>query len=244
MREQGIEHQTVFCDTGWEHPLTYAYIENINKTLLGGKLVVLKSEKYDGMIGLIEKKGRVASAKARFCTEELKVKPLINYLKTLDDEVTCYQGIRAEESVSRSKLPIRQFSDDFDCWIERPLLHYKLTDVLEIIRRHGQDLNPLYRLGAGRVGCFPCVMINHGELRRLSYSCPEIWERIEQAELSAGGRTFFPPNYIPPRFHDRKYENGKTGASLKAVKEYIMDETQPLLFTDTPKCMSIYNLCE
>ncbi len=244
MQEQGIEHRTVFCDTGWEHPLTYSYIDEINRTLLGGKLIVLKSAKDDGMIRLVERKGRVPSAKARFCTEELKVKPMIAWVKAQDDEVTLYQGVRTEESPSRAKLPQRQFSDDYDCWIERPLLYYKLTDILEIVRRNGQDLNPLYRLGAGRVGCFPCVMINHGELRRLSYSCPDIWDRIAQLEAAAKGRTFFPPNYIPQRFHDLTDKTGATFASAKAVKNYIMDENQPLLFTETPTCMSIYNLCE
>lgn len=28
--------ETVFCDTNWEHPITYKYIEYINKALLGG----------------------------------------------------------------------------------------------------------------------------------------------------------------------------------------------------------------
>ena len=38
---------TVFCDTGWEHPLTYEYINRIaDKPHLD--LVTLKSKKYDG----------------------------------------------------------------------------------------------------------------------------------------------------------------------------------------------------
>lgn len=244
LKESNIQHKTVFCDTGWEHPLTYAYIDEINQALLGGSLITLKGLKDDGMIALVERKGRVPSPKARFCTEQLKVLPMIDWIKKQEDEVTLYQGIRAEESESRARLPQRQFSDDYDCWIERPLLHYTLTDVFEIIRQHGQDLNPLYRLGAGRVGCFPCVMINHGELRRLSYSCPEIWDRIERLELAAKGRTFFPPNYIPKRFHDLTDKNGVTYSSAKAVKSYILDEKQILLFTETPACMSVYNLCE
>ena len=31
--------------------------------------------------------------------------------------------------------------------------------------------NPLYLLGAGRVGCFPCVLVNHRELKALSLAC-------------------------------------------------------------------------
>lgn len=39
---------TVFCDTGWEHPLTYEYINRIADKL-HLDLVTLKSKKYDGM---------------------------------------------------------------------------------------------------------------------------------------------------------------------------------------------------
>lgn len=38
---------TVFCDTGWEHPLTYEYIHRIADKL-HLDLVTLKSKKYDG----------------------------------------------------------------------------------------------------------------------------------------------------------------------------------------------------
>lgn len=42
---------TVFCDTGWEHPLTYEYIHRIADKL-HLDLVTLKSKKYDGMVDL------------------------------------------------------------------------------------------------------------------------------------------------------------------------------------------------
>lgn len=48
--------EAVFCDTGWEHPETYAHIIKTT-TDLGVKLVTVKSKKFDGMIGLATKKG-------------------------------------------------------------------------------------------------------------------------------------------------------------------------------------------
>lgn len=39
---------TIFCDTGWEHPLTYKYIEEIREQL-GLNLITVKSKKFDGM---------------------------------------------------------------------------------------------------------------------------------------------------------------------------------------------------
>ncbi len=75
--------QTIFCDTGWEDQITYDYIKYINKTLLNGKLIVLKSEKYDGFEDLAIKKKRVPSTMARFCTQELKLFPTQKYIKSL-----------------------------------------------------------------------------------------------------------------------------------------------------------------
>ena len=50
---------TVFCDTGWEHPLTYDYIHRIADRL-HLDLVTLKSPKYDGMVDLARRKKTMA----------------------------------------------------------------------------------------------------------------------------------------------------------------------------------------
>jgi len=64
--------RVVFCDTGWEHEITYQYIEMINQRFLRGRLIVLRSGKYDGMMDLVTQRKRIPSVRARFCTEELK----------------------------------------------------------------------------------------------------------------------------------------------------------------------------
>jgi 3'-phosphoadenosine 5'-phosphosulfate sulfotransferase (PAPS reductase)/FAD synthetase len=244
-KDQGMDFIAVFCDTGWEHPITYAYIEKINKTMLGGKLITIKSEKYDGMADLVEKKGRVPSAKARFCTDNLKVKPMIDWVKSQDDEITLYQGIRAEESPARSRLPMRQWSDAYDCWIERPLFRWTAEQCFNLSKKHGIEPNPLYLMGARRVGCFPCIMITQGELKRLSDTTPEIWDRIAELEKCAKGGSFFPPNFIPRRFetgYDPK--SGKSFPKVEDVKNYVLNEDQGKLFDEPTTCLSIYNLCE
>jgi 3'-phosphoadenosine 5'-phosphosulfate sulfotransferase (PAPS reductase)/FAD synthetase len=245
-KESLTEFTAVFCDTGWEHPITYAYVEEINQTALGGKLITLKSAKYaGGMRELVQIKGRVPSAKARFCTEELKVFPMLAWLKDIEDEVTLYQGIRAEESAARARMVKREWSDTYDAWVERPLLEWTAEMCFGKMKEHRIKPNPLYLLGAGRVGCFPCVLINQRELRALLHSCPEIKDRVVELE-GISGTTFFPPNYIPPRFQtgfDAK--SGKSIVWAKDVFRYIesVDEDQlPLL--PQRSCMSVYNLCE
>jgi len=94
----------VFCDTKWESPITYDYIKEISLKLKM-PVISLVSKKFDGFIDLAIKKQRFPSTKARFCTEELKTKPMIDYiLDVAKDDIMVIQGIRGAESFSRSKM--------------------------------------------------------------------------------------------------------------------------------------------
>ncbi len=93
----------VFCDTGWEHADTYKHVHLIPE-LLGIKLDILKSKKYEGFVDMAVKKGRFPSTKARFCTEELKIKPMIDYVLDQKESLIIIQGIRADESHARSQM--------------------------------------------------------------------------------------------------------------------------------------------
>ncbi|MBT4264244.1 MAG: phosphoadenosine phosphosulfate reductase family protein [Deltaproteobacteria bacterium] len=246
--EREIEFTPVFCDTGWEHDLTLEYLDYLNDKLFDGKLVTVKSEQYpNGMRDLCTKKGRVPSAKARFCTEALKIKPMIDWIFRQDPEVeTVFQGIRADESASRAKMNHREWADYYNAWCERPILTWNTKQVFEIHKKHEIKPNPLYKMGAGRVGCFPCVLVNHAEIRGMQDQFPELWERISELERMTS-RSFFPPNMIPDRFqtgHDPK--SGKSFPIWQDVQKYLAShESQgQLSFMEPSKCMSVYNLCE
>lgn len=93
----------IFCDVKWEAVETYLHIDYlVGKSGIDFK--VLGSDKYDGMIDLAVKKGRFPSSTARFCTEELKVKPMIDYILSLEESIILIDGIRADESEKRSKM--------------------------------------------------------------------------------------------------------------------------------------------
>lgn len=264
MKEQGIEYTAVFCDTGWEHPLTYAYIEEINQTVLGGRLVILRNQDWDGFRGLVLSKAVFPRRTMRFCTEKLKLEPLWRYILSVDDDVETFIGERAEESAARAAKPIRQWSDEAGgYWMNRPIHGWTSEDVFEIHRRHNVKPNPLYLMGAGRVGCWPCAFISKRELKALLRSTPELKERLREleaqmrtvidarqavGEIEFGGASFFSVGYIPARFCSLVVRT-KTGMAqiptCDDVFRYLesVDENQLPLF-EAPKCMSIYNLCE
>ena len=93
----------IFCDTGWEDEETYDHI-NYFMEAIGGDLITLKSKEYTDFVDLAEKKGRFPSSTVGFCTEELKIKPMIDWILEQKTHLLILQGIRASESDKRSKM--------------------------------------------------------------------------------------------------------------------------------------------
>ncbi|MCF0074463.1 phosphoadenosine phosphosulfate reductase family protein [Dyadobacter sp. CY261] len=255
----------VFCDTQWEHEYTYQHIrEVIGK--LGIKMVILKGT--SSFVDLAKRKNRFPSTKARFCTEELKVKPFIDWLLAQQDNFMVIQGIRKDESAARSKMQsqctffrhyfepykfdkngkprfhsyrksdVKDFCSKYAHDIIRPIFEWTAKDVFEFIDAKGFQPNPLYKLGFKRVGCFPCIMCTHGELKEIAESFPETLEKLQDAEMYVG-RSFFPPKYIPPY----RCENGSYPSVKEAVDYVTGDRGQAKLF-ETSACKSFYSLCE
>lgn len=117
-------------------------------------------------LSLVKRKGMFPSRIVRYCTEELKVKPIQRYLaKRMEyDDVVNAVGIRRAESKARSKMSEWEWSDTMDCWVWRPLATWSKEDVIAIHRRHGLPMNPLYDMGATRVGCWPCIHARKSEI--------------------------------------------------------------------------------
>lgn len=182
LREQGIEHRRVFSDTGWEHPDTYRYLDTLEAKL--GPID--RVEPLLPMAGLIRKKGMFPSRLQRWCTAELKVRPLTQYMAEIDPEwrAIVAVGIRADESTARAGLEEWEHDGNaMERWLWRPLIRWTLDDVIAIHKRHGIDPNPLYLRGADRVGCWPCIYARKAEIRMVATETP--WRIDEIRELEA-----------------------------------------------------------
>jgi 3'-phosphoadenosine 5'-phosphosulfate sulfotransferase (PAPS reductase)/FAD synthetase len=246
----------VICETEWEHPINDAYVEEINQTVLGGRLVRLRSKRYPkGFVQLVTERHMVPGAKSRFCTDELKVFPLHDYYAAQDDEVTSYQGVRADESAKRSKMPLVEWvNEGGGYWLNRPLLNWTAEQCFAKMAEHGVKPNPLYLQGATRVGCWPCIMTGLGELKRAVQFFPELKQRVIDMEKAASDgagedKFWFRSDKIPDRFKSASVvtKDGRTVLMPTAedVFRYIesVDEDQLPMFP-ARSCMSVYNLCE
>lgn len=255
----------IFADTKWEHELTYEYLDYLESKL--GKLVRVESDL--GFVELAKKKKRFPSAKARFCTEYLKLRPVKKWVNEaigrgeLPEDYIMVTGVRAEESPSRAKLPDYAAVDDFygsPQW--RPILNWTWKHVFMKHAEYNIDVNPLYKQGMGRVGCMPCVMSNKSELRHIAERFPDVFDKVAAAESEVGSVTdhfsFWPVGYIPADFCSRKWEkDGKIHfiPTAQDVKNYVILEKpekkfggkMTSLFPEmggTGVCTSVYGLCE
>ena len=182
LTELGIEHDRVFCDTGWEHELTYEYLRGPLAEKLGPITWLSPKRKMEE---LVLHKGMFPGRLRRFCTQELKVYPLAEYINARmaeGAEIVNAIGIRAAESEVRAKMPEWEWQQNFDCEVWRPLLKWTEQQVIDMHKRHGLPPNPLYLKGFSRVGCFPCIYARKEEIKKVADVEPARIERIRRLE--------------------------------------------------------------
>lgn len=181
IREHGKENVTaVFNNTGWDHPLTYEYLKDMEK-ILGVKIHSTNGHKRGKTLpDLIREVGRFPFGLGRFCTMYLKQYALRDwYMENLYDGVTNYEfwfGMRQQESGQRAKkysgITKADLFDMEDLFPKRynkklratiqvrlPIVDWSENAVFNYIENYGLERNPLYFEGTNdRVGCYPCLL--------------------------------------------------------------------------------------
>ncbi len=202
-------------------------------------------------------KGRFPSAKAAFCSEELKRNPIIsqvqNPLLDAGHDVISWQGVRRDESIRRALLPANELKltreNGSELWNYRPIIDWSVEDCFAMHRKYGIKHNPLYEMGMGRVGCMPCINCRKDELLEISKRFPEVIVRIREWEYAVKlaskrlGATFFAApsddsEWSALQTIDKRVEWAKTSHGGRQYDFIRMQEE------DSPTCTSIYGLCE
>jgi 3'-phosphoadenosine 5'-phosphosulfate sulfotransferase (PAPS reductase)/FAD synthetase len=255
LKEQGVEHRRVFMDTGWEHPATYEYLRGELTRVIGS---VTEIQGALPMVQLIRKKGMFPTRLARFCTQELKVKPMQVHLRALQDagaEIVNAIGIRHAESLARSTMSEWEWSEPFDCDLWRPLVTWSEDDVIAIHKRHDLRPNPLYLQGASRVGCWPCIHARKEEIRVVSERDPgriaEIAsleaEMLAAQQARAAARGDAGVTYMRPTFFQTRESGACRSWPIDDVIKWSNSGRnggqQRELFADDSGCMR-WGLCD
>ena len=140
-------------------------------------------------------KGRFPSTKARFCTVELKreaikrgaTEPAICEMIAKGgqpSDVINWVGIRRDESKARANAEMWDVESN-GSRIYRPLVEWSKAACFDLLYRHGVDVNQLYRMGSGRVGCMPCIMAKKAEIREMAMRFPEHVDKLREWERMA-----------------------------------------------------------
>lgn len=167
-------------------------------------------------------KGRFPSRMAQFCTEELKANAVEKHVVGPALEkglVAQWLGVRRDESLNRRHAPMfqRVRRKPRSMLFFRPIIHWTAENVFSFTNAMGARHNPLYREGMSRVGCFPCINANKGELRQIGLRFPEAVEKIMEWEFlvadasKCGAATFFAFDVTP--------EGAAMSKRLRAIKD-------------------------
>lgn len=65
-------------------------------------------------------------------------------------------------------------------WLYRPLVDWKVDDVIALHKRHNLPINPLYLKGTRRIGCWPCINCRKDEIKLISEMSPEAIEKLKE----------------------------------------------------------------
>tara|TARA_R100000773_G_scaffold44629_1_gene46662 strand:+ start:348 stop:1244 length:897 start_codon:yes stop_codon:yes gene_type:complete len=243
LNELGIPHRRVFMDTGWEHPTLYSHLDYLEAELgpierIGADIPTLPAHvlpdvlAIESLVGVSPsafvrwtvRKGMFPSRTKRFCTQELKVRPFLRWVEGLDADVVNIVGIRAQESAARAKLPERELmpgAEHIEVW--RPLIRWTEEDVIAIHQRHNVRPCPLYLEGSSRVGCWPCIHANKGQLQQLGHDAGRLAAiRLLEGLLERLAKQRDPDNNGPTMFSaaTRLADGSRPPVAIDAVMEW------------------------
>lgn len=221
-------------DGGFMHADRWAY----------AKLIESRLGHYSPLIRLMMQWRKVPTSPRRWCTEDTKKRPIVDYLAECNNPVNAI-GVRAEESKKRSKMSVADWSDGHDAYVWRPIFRLTKSDVIALHTRHSLAPNPLYLQGsgAGRVGCGPCVYSGPSDIRWLAAEHPERLEILSEIETLL--HELNPPRmeagHAPPRWFYARRQGEDVPISVPEAVLLSSDDyggaQQPLLMVErSPGC--------
>lgn len=186
--------EVIFDDTEWESDEVYKHLKylefrvgktfiNLRSTRFKGKLSQDLLDKIIEIFGhrsifaeMVLSRGRFPSTKGRFCTEELKIWPTIDWiLDNVREDCVIVQGVRAEESAARRNMSEKD--EYFKFYFEpfgkdnngRPRYHsYRKQDVVKHCDQYSVDvLRPILKLTHQQV--FNIIFENDSPGNKLYY---------------------------------------------------------------------------
>jgi len=150
----------------------------------------------EGMVSLVTRKRGWPRNGMAFCSFELKIKPAMAWLETIDpdQEATCLVGIRRSESAKRAQWPewVEESENHGGRSLHSPLVRYSDDERNELILRAGFDVLPHRSME-----CYPCVNAGRADIAMLDSARVDYIESVEiglgVGVISGKAKTMFRP---------------------------------------------------
>jgi phosphoadenosine phosphosulfate reductase len=160
--------RAVFADTTIEFEDTVKYVDSV-RHFYGIDLEIVHPPK--SFFELIEVFG-FPSRRSRWCCEALKFGPLGKY--ALSNHVTSFvTGLRRRESNKRRRYEFLGRNPVFPIPQVNPIVNWTDEDVWEYVNEFALHINPLYRHGFKRIGCWPCPFKSDNDWKVTTELFPE-----------------------------------------------------------------------
>jgi 3'-phosphoadenosine 5'-phosphosulfate sulfotransferase (PAPS reductase)/FAD synthetase len=180
-RKQSIEVHALFADTSIEFPETYEYVR-----------MFFDEQRYSGIFKLRWKQPAreffdlwneygPPSRYARWCCGTQKLGSINAILDEFGSQALICTGVRAAESVSRSRRTIV----DTNPYVEnqiivQPILDWGLLDVWLYVFWRDILMSSLYLKGFNRTGCYPCPYSSNSMMMTLEKTHPELMDNLQR----------------------------------------------------------------
>ena len=173
MRDRIKDVEYFFCDTGKELPETYEYLDQLEK-YLGRPIARLNPDRtFDFWLDM--NNNYLPSSQMRWCTVNLKLKPLEAFIGT--DPAVNYVAIRADEADRKGldqKANIKTVFPFIEAGIDK-------AKVFKILEEAGLGM-PKYYEWRTRSGCYFCFFQRKIEWVGLLERHPELFEKAKAYE--------------------------------------------------------------
>lgn len=233
--------EVIYCDTGMEFPAMVEHVARLERIFrdAGIKFTRLKGKKPFEYLMFEYQPKRKNSAhndfkghswpthRIRWCTKDLKIRVIANYLKSLNEKYSVIRliGLAADEQY-RLEREHNQNPNH-----RHPLADWGWTeaDCLKYCYDHGFDWGGLYELFKG-VSCWCCPLQPLDELRNLRKHFPDLWNRLLDMEHRTWGT--FKDRYTVDQLETRfQFEEERLAQGLpintrefhRALKEKIKE---------------------
>ncbi|PHS36716.1 MAG: phosphoadenylyl-sulfate reductase [Sulfurovum sp.] len=143
-------------DTGRLHPETYDVMDATNlKYNIKVDVYFPQTQSVQELYQTQGINGHYESIeKRKNCCFIRKIEPLQRALADVEVWIT---GLRSEQSVTRTQMPLVEYDENFKVIKVNPLIHWSEKDVWDYIKKHNVPYNKLHDEGFPSIGCAPCT---------------------------------------------------------------------------------------